>query len=256
MPADEQGTNVPVGTGARKNHLFDGLSPFTDCKIPSVSTLYLYMVDEGDLCRVDDGIKTPTACSWTPQFPSCFSKASHRPKMFFFFVASLLKCKKLQPSPSKLAVHVCPEANGRNLCVEDGGWVGPARFPKPQPVSRTPQLPPRFSKASHTAKTLFFLAACQLKVKKLNAFHEDNQFLKYSTVVMWRAWFHVLPSKKSTKSFFSWATRLSNWRTSQHNSPGEAFQVDESGVPLWCPLAETSEVTSTRTDRQTQNTSF
>ena len=30
-----------------------------------------------------------------------------------------------------------------------------------------PQLPPRFSEASHTAKTFFFLAASLLKVKEL-----------------------------------------------------------------------------------------
>ena len=36
--------------------------------------------------------------------------------------------------------------------------------------SQMPQLPPHFSKASHAAKTFFFLAASLLKVKELQPF--------------------------------------------------------------------------------------
>ena len=74
--------------------------------------------DGGDLCEADDG-KLATACSRMPQFPPRFSKASHAAKTFLFFVAPLLKSKKLQPSPSKLAV--CPEADGSDHCPEDSG---------------------------------------------------------------------------------------------------------------------------------------
>ena len=83
--------------------------------------------------------------------------------------------KKLQLSPGKLVLR--PEADSSDLCGAD---IVPRT---PQPISRTPQLPPGFNKASHTAKAFFFLAASQLMAKKLNALQKDDQFLKYCTVV-------------------------------------------------------------------------
>ena len=50
--------------------------------------------------------------------------------------------------------------DGGDLCKADDGKLSTA-------LSRTPQLPPRFSEASHTAKTFFFLAVSMLKVKEL-----------------------------------------------------------------------------------------
>ena len=46
----------------------------------------------------------------------------------------------------------------------DGCELATARFP------RTPQLPPSSSKAFHAVKTFFFLAASQLKAKKIETF--------------------------------------------------------------------------------------
>ena len=54
--------------------------------------------DGSDLREADDG-KLATASSLTPQLLLRFSEASHAAKTFFFFAASLLKVKKLQPSP-------------------------------------------------------------------------------------------------------------------------------------------------------------
>ena len=48
-----------------------------------------------------------------------FSEASHAPKTFFFLAASLLKVKKLQLRPGRLAG--LPETDGSELCVADRG---------------------------------------------------------------------------------------------------------------------------------------
>ena len=85
-----------------------------------------------------------------------------------------------------------------------------------------PLLPPSFSKASHTARAFFFLAASQLKAKKLNPFQKDKQFLKYCTIVTWKAWFHALPAKGS-KGFSFRTKHPANSRSSRHNSPGKAL---------------------------------
>ena len=50
-----------------------------------------------------------------------------------------------------------------DLCEVDDGKLTTAR-------SRMPQLPARFSEASHAAKTFFFLAVLLLKVKQLQPF--------------------------------------------------------------------------------------
>ena len=83
-------------------------------------------MDEGDLCEADgddlcevDHNKLITAHTRMPQLPPHFSEASHAANMLFFLPSSLLKVKKLQPSPSKLVV--CPEADGSGFCVEHGG---------------------------------------------------------------------------------------------------------------------------------------
>ena len=52
------------------------------------------------------------------------------------------------------------ETDGGDLCEVDDGKLDTTR-------SQTPQLPPRFSEASHATKTFFFLAASLLKVKEL-----------------------------------------------------------------------------------------
>ena len=54
------------------------------------------------------------------------------------------------------------EANGCDLCKVDDDKLATAH-------SQMPQLPPRFSEASHAAKTFLLLAASLLKVKKLQA---------------------------------------------------------------------------------------
>ena len=56
-------------------------------------------------------------------------------------------------------VPIC-EADGGDLCEADDCELATAR-------SRTPQLPPHVSEASHESKTFFFLAASLLKVKEL-----------------------------------------------------------------------------------------
>ena len=54
-----------------------------------------------------------------------------------------------------------------DLCVRDGGDLCEAEDNKLATArSHTSQLPPYFSKASHTTKTLFFIAVSRLKVKK------------------------------------------------------------------------------------------
>ena len=95
----------------------------------------------------------------------------------------------------------------------------------------------------------------QLKAKKLNPFQEDDQFLKYYTVVMWRAWFHASPGK-SSKGFFSRTTRPVNLRSSQRNSPGEALHGGVKNVVLRPPVPVMSEITDTHTHMDTQNTSI
>ena len=95
----------------------DGLSPFTNCTILSISTVPLRGGRRWP-CEANDG-NLATTCSRTPQFSPRFSEAFHAAKPFFFFVSSLLKWRKLQPSPSKLAVR--PEADGSDLCLENGG---------------------------------------------------------------------------------------------------------------------------------------
>ena len=64
------------------------------------------MVIGDDLCEANNGDlreadsdKLATARSQAPIVPLCFSEASHAAKMFVFLAASLLKVKKLQPSP-------------------------------------------------------------------------------------------------------------------------------------------------------------
>ena len=65
-----------------------------------------------------------------------------------------------------------------------------------------PRLPPSFSKAFHTANTLsFFHSGSQVMAEKLNAFQEDDQFLKYGTVVTWRAWVSHVNCEKVLKLF-------------------------------------------------------
>ena len=133
----------------------------------------LVEADGGDLCEADDG-NLDTARSRTPQLPPRFNEASHAAKTFFFLPASVLKVKKFHSSLGKLVV--CP-GGGRRL---------PSYSPFPEPhgrFPRTPQFSLSFSKASHTAKTSFFLRASQFKAKKLNPSREDDQFLKYCTVV-------------------------------------------------------------------------
>ena len=50
--------------------------------------------------------------------------------------------------------------DGGDLCEAVDGELTTAR-------SQTPQLPPRFSEASHATKTVFFLPVSLLKVEKL-----------------------------------------------------------------------------------------
>ena len=67
------------------------------------------MADGGDLCEADadalctsDDGKLATALSQMAMLPPHFSEASHAARTFVFLVASLLKAKKLQPSPLSL----------------------------------------------------------------------------------------------------------------------------------------------------------
>ena len=52
------------------------------------------------------------------------------------------------------------KADTGDLCEADDGKLA-------TPQSRTPQLPARFSEASHAVKTFFFVAVSLLKVKEL-----------------------------------------------------------------------------------------
>ena len=215
MPVDEQGMNLTVGTVARKKpwrtgHLFDTLSPFTNCTILSISTMYCTFLWQTKVTIVRRTLVIFTrrttvshvaiSCSRTPQFPPRFIEASHAAKMFFFFVVSLLKWKKLQPSPSKLAVR--PKVDGSELCMENGSELATARSSNPTACFLNATTSTRCSKASQAAKMLFFLAVCWLKAKKMNTFQEGDQFLKYCTIVTWRAWFRSrVTCRKVLKAF-------------------------------------------------------
>ena len=96
----------------------------------------------------------------------------------------------------------------------------------------------------------YFLLRASWRRRSWTLFRKMTNF-KYCTIVTWRGWGFTCYLQKSSKGFFSRTTRLTNWRTSWHNSPGEALQVGESSIPLRHPVAEISEVTNTRTDRQT-----
>ena len=60
---------------------------------------------------------------------------------------------KVNPSMNR------PFVVGGDICEADDGKLATARS------SRTPQFPPRFSEASHAAKTLSFFSASLLMVK-------------------------------------------------------------------------------------------
>ena len=80
--------------------------------------------DGGDLCEVDHG-KLTTACSRTPQLPPRFSEASHAAKTgfflpAFFLPASLLKVKKLQPSPVNHVERPEVDVDNNDFCE----WTG------------------------------------------------------------------------------------------------------------------------------------
>ena len=57
--------------------------------------------DADDLCASDDG-KVATARSQTTTLASRFSEASQAARTLAFFAASMLKAKKVQPSPLSL----------------------------------------------------------------------------------------------------------------------------------------------------------
>ena len=75
----------------------------------------------------------------------------------------LLTYCKLVLRPDEDGGDLCEADNG-DLCEADRGKRATAHFP------RTPRLPPSFSENFHTVKTHFFLAASQLKEKKLETF--------------------------------------------------------------------------------------
>ena len=145
------------------------------------------------------------------QLPPSLSKASHTAKTFVFLAA---RWKAL---------------TFRQTVVTFARWggseVATAHF-------WMPQVPPSFSGTFHQGKMFLFLSAFLLKAKKLKPFQEDNQFLKYSTIVTWRVWCHVLP-EKSSKGFSSQTRCPVKSKSSWRNLPGEAFHNGErSVVPL------------------------
>ena len=81
-------------------HLFNCLSLFTKCSVCKLQYCNL-CADGGDLWETDNG-KLVTAHPRMPQLTPRFSKTSHAAKMDFFLPASLLKVRKLQPSPLSL----------------------------------------------------------------------------------------------------------------------------------------------------------
>ena len=96
--------------------MFDGLSLFTNCTVVRFSAVP-FGADGGDLYETDDG-KLATVRSRTPHFSPRFNEASHAAKMVFFLPASLLKVKKLQPSPLNLVER--PEADDNDFCERTG----------------------------------------------------------------------------------------------------------------------------------------
>ena len=115
-----------------------------------------------------------TARSRTIQVPPTVSEAFPVAKTFVCRAASLPKTKKLQPSPVSLFYDL--RRTAMTFARRGGGELATARFP------RTPQLPLSFNESFYAAK-MFFLAASQLKVNKLNRFQEYDPFPKYCTVV-------------------------------------------------------------------------
>ena len=66
----------------------------------------------------------------------------------------------------------------------------------------------------------------QLKAKELNAFQGDSQFLKYSTVVTCRVWFHVSPAK----TFY----RLFLLNQASYQLEKLLLQLARGSSPGWC----------------------
>ena len=62
-------------------------------------------------------------------------------------------------------------------------------------------------------------------------FRKMTKFLKYCTIVTWRAWFHALPAK-SSKGFCFQTMRRVDSRSSCCNSPCEALHVGASSIAL------------------------
>ena len=140
-----------------------------NCTVVRFSTVP-FCSDSGDLCEADDG-KLATAQSRMPQLPSRFNEASHTAKTIFFLPASLLKMKKLQPSPVNLLER--PEDNN-DFCKVDGKLVGHSPFPKPHsPFSEHHCFHP----ASEKLPTQQRRTATQLKAKSSTFFMKTVKFL-------------------------------------------------------------------------------
>ena len=178
------------------------------------------------------------------------SEAFHAAKTFVFLAASLLKVKKLQPSPIKLVVH--PEAKGGDLFQANSGKPTTAR-------SQIAQLPPISGKASMGMKTFFFLAASLLKAESSNPFRKTTNSLGIAplqregcgfTYYLW----------KSSKGFSSQTRCPVNSRNSWLNSLCEALHDGVRSVALQRFTPKISEITDKQTSvrahthTHTQNT--
>ena len=108
-------THIYTNTHKQTNPV-DEQAIFTNCTVVSFSTV--------PYC-VDDGYSPFTNATAS----TLFSKASHTAKTIFFLPASLLKVKKLQPSPINLIER--PEADDNDLCKVDRSLASHSPFPKP-----------------------------------------------------------------------------------------------------------------------------
>ena len=193
MPTDELGTNVTVGAIARINLLTN--RPFVWWH-RSIHKLY---------CCISLSIVPlwgkrqwplwgrwwwPTVCSQMPQLPPHLAKLPTQPRLPCCIP---VKSEKLQPSPRLVVLCWMDDAN---LCEADDSELATAH-------SWTPLLPLSLKRSFQCSEDVL-LPCCILsssfskilKVKQLEPFQKDDQFLKYCTTVMWRAWFDVLLAKQ------------------------------------------------------------
>ena len=150
-----------------------------------------------------------------------------------------------------------------DLCKADGDLGKADGGDLTTACSQMPQLPLSYSIASCTAKTFLsygflnkgeklklFPVTCCVTWTIAKLLHKDDKFLKFCTIVTWRAWFYVLPARVP-KAFLFWILYHINSTSSWHNSPGKAVHFGIKRIQWPIPR---SQMLQTQTHTHAQNT--